>query len=276
MVFIQNTYFDGVYDDIVTPPTDTATGTLSTDSMITTPTYSIPGSTLISTPVITTSAVSPPTLVPVSQSVAENDADYLAALAGTARDVTETIISTIMTGVHLIRDLIVLQITALRGYFDQIWVRETHTETLCVGTTGNETCITKEQLDALLLIATTASGTVATPTTSTTHTTVVPAPTPTTSESTITPAIETTSTDAVLVGSSTLGILDPEPTTSEIVPVVTPTSDATTTEIVITTPSPSAEIIPVIKEETLAPVVEVIPTIEEIPTVTEAPVVTAP
>ena len=98
-----------------------------------------------------------PALVPVSQSVAENDADYLAALTNTARDVRDTIIGAIMTGVHLIRDLIVLQITALLGYFDQVWIRETHTETLCVGTTGNETCITKDQLDTLLQMAMTVS-----------------------------------------------------------------------------------------------------------------------
>ena len=99
IAFIQNTYFDGVYNGVIT-----ATGTLTTDGtgMAPTPTYSIPGSTLVSSPVITTSTVTPPALISVSQSVAENDADYLAALANTARDVRETIISTIMTGIHLI------------------------------------------------------------------------------------------------------------------------------------------------------------------------------
>ncbi len=94
MVFIQNTYFDGVYDDVIT-----ATGTLTTDGTSTapTPTYSVPGSTLVSSPVITTSTTTPPVLVPVSQSVAESNTDYLEALTNTARDVRETIIRAIMT-----------------------------------------------------------------------------------------------------------------------------------------------------------------------------------
>jgi Chaperone of endosialidase len=51
---------------------------------------------------------------------------------------------------EVVRDFVVLEITAVRGYFDQIFARTTHTETLCIGTAGNETCITKTQLDALL------------------------------------------------------------------------------------------------------------------------------
>ena len=113
----------------------------------------------------------------------------------------------------------------------------------------------------------TVSGAIATSVTSTTTNSTIVTPTPTTtSETTIIPTAETTSTGTVPVGSQTVVILEPETTMS----------DTTTAEPIIMTPSPSAEIIPVIKEETLAPVVEVIPTIEEIPTVTEAPVVTAP
>lgn len=129
-------------------------------------TYTIPYANTMATPSIPIST--PPTLISVSQSVAENDVDYLTTLTNTARDVRETIIATIMTGVHLIRDLVVLQITALHGYFDQVWAHETHTETLCIGTTGNETCITKDQLDTLLHMAIASSGTVATPVTPTT------------------------------------------------------------------------------------------------------------
>ncbi len=55
---------------------------------------------------------------------------------------------------EVVRDFVVLQITAVRGYFDEIFARTTHTETLCIGTAGNETCITKAQLDALLAGAT--------------------------------------------------------------------------------------------------------------------------
>ncbi len=43
-----------------------------------------------------------------------------------------------------------LRVTAIRGYFDEIFAKKIHTEELCVGTPGNETCLTKAQLDALL------------------------------------------------------------------------------------------------------------------------------
>ena len=260
MVFIQNTYFDGVYDDVIT-----ATGTLTTDGTGTTPmpTYSILGSTLVSSPVITTSTTTPPALIPISQSVAENDADYLAALSNTARDVKDTIIGAIMTGVHLISDLIVLQITALRGYFDQIWTRETHTETLCVGTTGNETCITKEQLDALLHMAMTVSGAIATPVVPVVNTIVPPTTTTTVAPAT---APETNSTLVVEA--------PPAPTDTTTVSTSPPEVVSPVIEVVESTvePTPVVEVAPTV---TPTPVVEAVPTIEETPTVTETPVITS-
>ena len=45
--------------------------------------------------------------------------------------------------------------TAVTGYFTSIFATTTHTETLCVGTPGDETCITKTELDALLINAVT-------------------------------------------------------------------------------------------------------------------------
>ena len=260
MVFIQNTYFDGNYDDVIT-----ATGTLTTDGTGTTPmpTYSILGSTLVSSPVITTSTTTPPALIPISQSVAENDADYLAALSNTARDVKDTIIGAIMTGVHLISDLIVLQITALRGYFDQIWTRETHTETLCVGTTGNETCITKEQLDALLHMAMTVSGAIATPVVPVVNTIVPPTTTTTVAPAT---APETNSTLVVEA--------PPAPTDTTTVSTSPPEVVSPVIEVVESTvePTPVVEVAPTV---TPTPVVEAVPTIEETPTVTETPVITS-
>jgi hypothetical protein len=60
------------------------------------------------------------------------------------------------TSTDVIHDFISLQITAVHGYFDQIWAakittKKTITESLCVGTPNNSTCITKDQLDLLLL-----------------------------------------------------------------------------------------------------------------------------
>ncbi len=260
MVFIQNTYFDGVHDD--TPLVTTGSGIESTA-----PTYSVPGSTLANTPVLTTSAPTPSALVPVSQSVAESDADYLAALTNTARDVRDTIIGAIMTGVHLIRDLIVLQITALRGYFDQVWTRETHTETLCVGTTGNETCITKEQLDALLQITVSASGTVVAPVAPVVNTIVTPT---TTTTAATAPAPETNSTLVVEV--------PPAPTDTTTVSTTPPEVVSPAIEVVESTvdPTPVVEVAPTV---TPTPGVDVTPAVTETviePTPTDTPVVTVP
>lgn len=71
------------------------------------------------------------------------------------------------------------RVTSIRGYFDEVFVRRSHQETLCVGTAGNETCLTKDQLDALL------SGQAAAP--------AAPAETPPTEEDVGPPATETDS-----------------------------------------------------------------------------------
>lgn len=54
-----------------------------------------------------------------------------------------------------IENLVALQVTSIHGYFNEIWVKKINTENivtenLCIGTTQNHTCITKEQLDLLL------------------------------------------------------------------------------------------------------------------------------
>jgi hypothetical protein len=55
----------------------------------------------------------------------------------------------------IVSDFVALQITAVRGYFDEVFAKKIVTETsisetLCVGTESNKTCITKAQLDALI------------------------------------------------------------------------------------------------------------------------------
>jgi hypothetical protein len=65
----------------------------------------------------------------------------------------------------VVRNFVALEITAVHGYFNEIWtdtlntkqlvasgavLESTLTETLCVGTESNKTCITKDQLDILL------------------------------------------------------------------------------------------------------------------------------
>ena len=72
----------------------------------------------------------------------------------------------------VVHNFVALEITAVHGYFNEIWTHQLHTdelvasgavinstltETLCVGTEINKTCITKEQLDILLFNASQAA-----------------------------------------------------------------------------------------------------------------------
>lgn len=62
----------------------------------------------------------------------------------------EYISEKIEDGWRPLRNLAALRLTALRGYFEEVFAKKSHQEELCVGTPGNETCLTKPQLDALL------------------------------------------------------------------------------------------------------------------------------
>lgn len=59
----------------------------------------------------------------------------------------------------VLREIIVLKISAVRGYFHEIFVdnltaKDIKTQKLCISNSaGEETCLTKEQLDALILNA---------------------------------------------------------------------------------------------------------------------------
>lgn len=49
-----------------------------------------------------------------------------------------------------LRNLAAVRVTALRGYFDEVFVRRSHQEEICVGSAGNETCLNKDDIDKLL------------------------------------------------------------------------------------------------------------------------------
>ena len=64
-----------------------------------------------------------------------------------------TAISNLLSsGVKMVTDFVVARVTAIRGYFDEIFANKSHQKTLCVGDTANggETCVTKTELDAIL------------------------------------------------------------------------------------------------------------------------------
>lgn len=56
----------------------------------------------------------------------------------------------IVSKVSTIAEFTAEKITATVGYFENIWVNRIHTKELCIGEEGNETCITKSQLDAFI------------------------------------------------------------------------------------------------------------------------------
>jgi hypothetical protein len=54
-------------------------------------------------------------------------------------------------GMRLLTDFIVARITAIRGYFDEIFVRRVHTEELCVRKSdGNEVCMNGDELESAI------------------------------------------------------------------------------------------------------------------------------
>jgi hypothetical protein len=56
------------------------------------------------------------------------------------------------SGLRAVRDFVAERVTAIRGYFDEVFTNTSHQKTLCIGDrdTEGETCITKSQLDMLL------------------------------------------------------------------------------------------------------------------------------
>lgn len=65
-------------------------------------------------------------------------------------DPVEIIKKKIAEGKRFLTDFVAARVTAVRGYFDEVFARTTHQKTLCIGEPGDETCITKDQLDKFL------------------------------------------------------------------------------------------------------------------------------
>jgi len=60
------------------------------------------------------------------------------------------IASKIDSGVSIVLQIVSQKVVAVAGFFEDIWANRTHTKELCIGEDGDETCITKDQLDELL------------------------------------------------------------------------------------------------------------------------------
>lgn len=80
-------------------------------------------------------------------------ASYVAAIQDEpVRNPVIYMVDAMNSGVKAVHDFVTERITAVRGYFDQVFANTSHQKTLCIGDieTEGETCITKAQLDMLL------------------------------------------------------------------------------------------------------------------------------
>ncbi|MBX4205343.1 MAG: tail fiber domain-containing protein [Candidatus Doudnabacteria bacterium] len=72
--------------------------------------------------------------------------------AETAHKPLVIITAKITNGQRFLTDFVSARVTAIRGYFDEVFANKSHQKTLCVGDAGTEgeTCVTKTELDELL------------------------------------------------------------------------------------------------------------------------------
>jgi hypothetical protein len=80
---------------------------------------------------------------------------FIAAIqAENVRDPVIIIGDKIAAGKRFIDDLVLARVTAIRGYFDEVFARKVHTQQVCVKKSdGNEICVNGDQLNSLMQTA---------------------------------------------------------------------------------------------------------------------------
>ena len=156
--------------------------------------------------------------------------------------------SKLASGYSYLHEFVAVRVTAVTGWFNDVWTNRVHTKELCVGENGNETCITKDQLDKMLNTNVNANNTngPSTPTTNPNdgiivHTDNVITTDPTTTSANITESSGSTTTESTTSDSETT---TPEESTTDN---TTQTNPETTTE---TTPAPVVTETPVSSDGT--------------------------
>ncbi len=164
-------------------------------------------------------------------------------------DVIAYITGKIEAGVRIVRELVAERIVAVSGYFKNIFTDTSHQKTLCVGEAGNETCITKDQLDALLNVQNVSPA-------SSAPTSPAENPQPPTTEQTDNPHTDAVSDNPSDVVSSSDQVFEPapsEPATEpdEIAPAdVNPPATDISTSAPTTDTAPSIDAMPSEQEVT--------------------------
>jgi hypothetical protein len=62
----------------------------------------------------------------------------------------QQIMDRVALGFVVLKEFAVGKVMAVAGYFEDIWANRIHIQEVCIGATGNETCINKDRLDRLL------------------------------------------------------------------------------------------------------------------------------
>ena len=111
-----------------------------------------------------------------------------------------------------VAETITARIIAVRGYFGDLYSNTSHQKKLCIGDSGNETCLTKTQIDQLMNMA----GAAAAPNNAPSSTPNGASTTPPTESSTSTPENSASSTPPADAG--TTPPLDTGPAPDPVVP----------------------------------------------------------
>jgi hypothetical protein len=83
--------------------------------------------------------------------VASSSALVAAVQSENARDPVAIIGKKITDGMQFLADFFAARVTALRGYFEEVFARKVHTEQICVKKSdGSEACVNGDQLDSLV------------------------------------------------------------------------------------------------------------------------------
>ncbi len=171
-----------------------------------------------------------------------------------ARDAITTVQNKINSGIGLLTDFISARVTAIRGYFDEIFANKVHTKELCVSKSdGSEICVNGDELQNMVTqtgtVLNTGNGKQTSDFSSTSTSTSTPVisigGTSTTTEvssSTVSTSTDSTTTPVVELGNGSLttGQVSTSATSTDSVATSTPSSDGTATSTATSTPADTA------------------------------------
>ena len=150
----------------------------------------------------------------------------------------------IFTGIKFLTDLVVARITAIRGYFEEIFTKKLHTEEFCIKKSdGDEVCVNGDQVE-ILLQKNVVAPTINTPSQASFESEQLPTPTTPNETSTTTSEIITSPTNEPTLAETPTDI--PPILPEAISPIVDEPTPAST-EAVNTTESQPEDVLPLVE-----------------------------